>query len=122
MTRSEGRSPCYEQIYTVVRQIPTGKVATYGQVAVLAGIPGHARQVGYALYRVALDADIPWQRVVNAQGRISYSAQRLGSDDLQHHLLAAEGVTFNSSGQINLQQYGWQPEYNAGEAISNLSR
>lgn len=110
MTRSEVRSRRYQQIYAVVRQIPVGKVATYGQVATLAGIPGHARQVGYALYRVALDDDIPWQRVVNAQGRISYSCRRQGSDDLQHHLLATEGIAFNPSGQINLRQFGWQPD------------
>ncbi len=99
----------YEQIYRVVRQIPPSKVATYGQVAALAGIPRHARQVGYALYRVALGSDIPWQRVVNAQGRISYSPFREGNDDFQQQLLIDEGIVFDQDGKIDLEQYQWQP-------------
>jgi methylated-DNA-protein-cysteine methyltransferase related protein len=99
----------YEQIYQVVRQIPPGKVATYGQVAALAGIPRHARQVGYALFRVAPGSDIPWQRVVNAQGKISYSPFREGNDDFQQQLLIDEGITFDQDGKINLRQYQWQP-------------
>lgn len=99
----------YEQIYRVVCQIPPGKVATYGQVAALAGIPRHARQVGYALYQVAPGSDIPWQRVVNAQGKISYSPFRKGNDDFQQQLLIDEGVVFDPDGKIDLQQYQWQP-------------
>jgi alkylated DNA nucleotide flippase Atl1 len=59
----------YTRIYDVVRRIPWGKVATYGQVADLAGLYGKARLVGYALYQVPLESDVPWQRVVNARGR-----------------------------------------------------
>ncbi|MBD2103393.1 MGMT family protein [Leptolyngbya sp. FACHB-261] len=99
----------YEQIYAVVRLIPLGKVATYGQIATLAGLPGHARQVGYALFRVAPGADVPWQRVVNSRGEISYSALRHGSDDIQRLLLEEEGIQFNPNGRIDLRHYGWQP-------------
>lgn len=99
----------YDRIYQVVRQIPMGQVATYGQVATVAGLPGYARQVGYALYRVAPEADVPWQRVVNAKGAISRSPLRYGSDDLQYELLKAEGVKFKDNGSIDLSAYGWVP-------------
>ena len=97
----------YERIYAVVRQIPIGKVATYGQVAELAGLMGKPRVVGYALYKVAPEDDIPWQRVVNAKGEISTSAFRDGSDDLQRVLLEDEGIEFKGN-KIDLSQYRWQ--------------
>jgi len=100
----------YELIYQWVRKIPPGKVATYGQIAALTGRPNHARQVGYALYRVAPDSGIPWQRVVNAQGMISHSPQRQGSDDLQRILLEQEGITFNRQDKLDLRRYRWQPD------------
>jgi len=96
-------------IYQLVQQIPWGYVATYGQVAALCGWPRHARFVGYALYQVAPDSDIPWHRVVNAQGKVSLSWRRGGSDELQRWRLEAEGVVFNANGRINLRRYGWQP-------------
>jgi methylated-DNA-protein-cysteine methyltransferase-like protein len=99
----------YERIYTIVSQIPYGQVATYGQVAEMAGLPGHARLVGYALYRVALpDRSIPWHRVINAQGKVSESPNRNGSDRLQRDLLEAEGVHFNADQRIDLKRYGWR--------------
>lgn len=100
----------YERIYAVVRQIPLGKVATYGQVADLADLARKARLVGYALYRVDMqNTDIPWQRVVNAKGEISLSPLRYGTDYLQRSLLEAEGVVFNDSGKIDLRKYLWHP-------------
>lgn len=106
----------YELIYAVVRQIPVGKVATYGQVAELAGLIGKPRVVGYALYKVAPDDDIPWQRVINAKGEISTSAFRDGSDDLQRVLLEEEGIEFEGH-KINLSKYRWQPPQEMIEAI-----
>ncbi|MDX2228757.1 MAG: MGMT family protein [Leptolyngbyaceae cyanobacterium bins.349] len=97
----------YETIYAVVRKIPYGQVATYGQVADLANLPGRARLVGYALFRVAPDAEIPWHRVINARGEISASPVRYGSDHLQRSLLEAEGIQFDPNGKINLRQYRW---------------
>ncbi|MGF1534990.1 MAG: MGMT family protein [Elainellaceae cyanobacterium] len=100
----------YDAIYHIVRQIPRGQVATYGQVADLAGLPGRARLVGYALHRVDTpDADIPWHRVINAKGEISYSALRRGGDYLQRSLLEEEGVAFTSAGKVNFRQYLWRP-------------
>jgi methylated-DNA-protein-cysteine methyltransferase-like protein len=98
----------YDVIYAVVRQIPWGKVATYGQIATLAAMPGQARLVGYALFRVAPDADIPWHRVINAKGEVSESPFRHGSDHLQRSLLEQEGVQFNTKGRVSLRDYLWQ--------------
>jgi methylated-DNA-protein-cysteine methyltransferase related protein len=99
----------YQQIYDVVRKIPIGKVLTYGQVAELAGLYGKARLAGYALFRVELASDIPWQRVVNAKGEISYSEARCGGDYLQKTLLEQEGIEFKKNNCIDLQKYRWQP-------------
>lgn len=103
----------YSKIYQVVRQIPVGKVATYGQIAELAGLLGKARLVGYALYQVDPTGDIPWQRVINAKGEISYSTAREGADYVQHNLLEQEGIIFDERGKIDLGQYRWQmqPSY-----------
>jgi methylated-DNA-protein-cysteine methyltransferase related protein len=97
----------YHGIYQVVRQIPYGRVATYGQIADLANLHGKARLVGYALFRVAPDMDVPWHRVINAQGKISESPQRFGGDHLQRTLLEAEGVQFDRFGVVNLRHYRW---------------
>ncbi len=100
----------YETIYAVVRQIPWGQVATYGQIADLANLPGRARLVGYALYRVPHDSDIPWHRVINAKGEISESPVRFGSDHFQRLLLEAEGIQFSDRGKISLRDYRWRAE------------
>ncbi|WP_008311109.1 MGMT family protein [Leptolyngbya sp. PCC 6406] len=102
-------SRTYDRIYDVVRQIPSGQVATYGQVAELAGLIGKSRLVGYALYRVTIEADIPWHRVINAKGEVSHSPRRNGTDYLQRALLEDEGIVFTPAGKINLRQYRWQP-------------
>ncbi len=107
--QTPSQSHTYRQIYAIVQQIPYGQIATYGQIAALADLPGQARLVGYALYRVDGHLDIPWHRVINAKGEISTSPWREGSDDLQRSLLEAEGVHFNASGQINLRTYRWCP-------------
>jgi methylated-DNA-protein-cysteine methyltransferase-like protein len=101
-------SGTYTRIYEVVGQIPRGRVATYGQVAELAGLPGHARQVGYALHALAGD-DVPWHRVVNAQGRVSHRSDP-GCDGYQRELLEEEGVEFNDRAQIPLERYRWEPK------------
>jgi methylated-DNA-protein-cysteine methyltransferase related protein len=99
----------YQIIYDVVRKIPVGKVLTYGQVAELAGLYGKARLAGYALFRMELESDIPWQRVVNAKGEISYSEARCGGDYLQKALLEQEGIKFKANNCIDLKKYRWQP-------------
>jgi methylated-DNA-protein-cysteine methyltransferase-like protein len=102
------RSDRYRRIYAVVSRIPKGRVASYGQVAVLAGLPRQARLVGYALHSLPADGDVPWHRVVNAAGKISLRADGLGHDELQAQLLRREGVRF-VDGAIPLARYRWQP-------------
>ena len=100
----------YERIYGVVRRIPKGRVATYGQVAALAGLPRHARQVGYALHSLP-DADhkTPWQRVVNSKGEISARCHPYAVPQ-QRELLEGEGVKFAKNGRISLERYQWNPK------------
>lgn len=98
----------WDKIYQVVARIPEGKVATYGQVARLAGLPGHARQVGYALAATPEDRDLPWQRVINAKGEVSARSEP-GYEGLQRAMLEAEGVVFSALGRVDLKRYLWQP-------------
>lgn len=105
----------YELIWTAVRQVPRGKVATYGQIAELAGLEGHARQVGYALHNLPEANDVPWHRIVNARGEISARAAG-DSHELQRMLLEAEGVTFDARGRIALARYRWQKRLRARRA------
>ncbi len=98
----------YERIYDVVRRIPKGRVATYGQIAVLAGLPGHARQVGYALSALPDGSDVPWHRVINAHGRVSTRSEGF-FHSLQRNMLEAEGVTFDAAAKISLRKHGWSP-------------
>lgn len=92
----------YTRIYTFVRKIPPGKVATYGQIARLADCG--ARQVGYALAALK-DDSIPWFRMINAKGEISLPRGK----ELQRALLEQEGVRFDESGKVNLKDFGWEP-------------
>jgi methylated-DNA-protein-cysteine methyltransferase-like protein len=106
----------YDLIYAVVRQIPYGQVATYGQVAELAGLIGKPRVVGYALYRVTAADEIPWHRVINAKGEVSRSPHRNGTDYLQQSLLEDEGIKFDATGKLNLERYRWIADAAALEA------
>ncbi len=99
----------YPRIYAVVRRIPVGRVATYGQVAALAGLAGHARQVGYAMHALPAGSKVPWQRVINARGEVSPRADG-GSEHYQRHLLEEEGVVFDLRGRVDLRRFRWQPE------------
>ncbi len=102
-------NPFYHRIYRVVKHIPKGRVATYGIVARLAGRPGAARTVGWALSALPDDNDVPWWRVINAAGRISLSAVDHGAV-VQRALLLREGVKFAPGGAVNLTLYGWPAE------------
>lgn len=101
------RTRIRERIYSIVRRIPRGRVATYGQVAQLAGLPGHARQVGYALADLSEDDCVPWHRVLNAQGRVSLRSEP-GWDDVQRQLLVREGVEFDAAGRTSLARFQWR--------------
>lgn len=96
------------RIYAVVRRIPRGRVATYGQVADLAGLPGHARQVGYALNALPGGTAVPWHRVINARGGVSLRAEP-GAELPQRLLLEREGVRFDSRGRVSLDRFRWRP-------------
>jgi len=99
-------SSAYQRIYTVVKQIPKGRVATYGQIARLAGLGGHARQVGYALNALPEDQDIPWHRVINAKGEISKRSVP-AYEQIQKELLEQEGIEFGIDARISLRRYRW---------------
>jgi methylated-DNA-protein-cysteine methyltransferase-like protein len=99
----------YERIWSVVRNVPAGRVATYGQIAELAGLEGHARQVGYALHHLPEASDVPWHRVVNARGEISPRTAG-DSHELQRMLLEAEGVELDAKGRMDLNAYRWESD------------
>ncbi|MBR2043245.1 MAG: MGMT family protein [Clostridia bacterium] len=101
-------SAVFEKIYEVVMKIPEGRVATYGQVARLAGNERWARVVGYALHNNPLEGIIPCHRVVNRQGRTA-DTYAFGGGDVQRKLLEAEGIVFDADGSIDLEKYGFQP-------------
>jgi methylated-DNA-protein-cysteine methyltransferase-like protein len=109
-------SVSYHAIYAVVDRIPEGRVATYGQVASLAGLPGRARLVGYALNALAGRSVIPWHRVVNAQGRVSPRSGGSGADMEQRLRLEHEGVGFDAGGRIPLDRFLWRPQL-AGKGV-----
>ncbi len=122
----------FQKIYEVVGRIPEGSVATYGQVAAMAGNPRWARVVGYALHVLPDPAMVPWHRVVAKDGHISTAYRQSSkagsngkassndkagsnggatsnSESLQEALLRSEGVTFASEGRVNLQKHLWKP-------------
>lgn len=98
----------FDQVYLVVQQIPPGKVASYGQVAAILGSPRAARTVGWALasLRESNEADVPWQRVINSQGRVSIRNLRHAMAE-QQALLEAEGVEFDARGYVDWRRFGW---------------
>lgn len=100
----------FKKIYAVVKRIPEGRVATYGQVAALAGLPGRARLAGTALRETPDGLAIPWQRVINAGGKVSRRPGLGVEEGYQRHLLEEEGIVFNASGRIDLDRFGWDPE------------
>ena len=102
----------YEQVYPVVRRMPVGKVTTYGRVADMLGRPRAARAVGFALnslkdkrHKPAFEK-VPWQRVINSQGRISIVNREYGAED-QADLLRSEGVDVSADLRIDLEKYLW---------------
>ncbi|MEH7479959.1 MGMT family protein [Neobacillus drentensis] len=100
-------TPFTENVIEIIKSIPEGKVATYGQIAGLAGSPRAARQVVRALHSMSKKHRLPWHRVINAKGQIalqddeSYNEQRLS--------LEAEGVEIGLNGVIDLERYQWKP-------------
>jgi len=92
----------FPRVYDIVRQVPRGKVTTYGDVAQLVGPGCDARVVGYAM--AACPDDVPWQRVINAQGKISLQGD---AAQKQRMRLEGEGITFDQRGKIDLKRFRW---------------
>ena len=111
-----------EKIYAVIRRIPHGKVATYGQVAALAGLPRRARLVGQTLRSTPEDVSLPWQRVINAGGKISSRGGIGWEEGLQRHLLEEEGVEFDQHGRIDLERFGWEPDAPVNQRKRNMTK
>ena len=94
-----------QNIWQTVQKIPRGKVATYGDIAKRGGLPNQARLVGYALHNLPLGIEIPWHRVINAQGKISFPASS-ENYKRQKMLLEKEGIKFFKE-KIDLKKFGW---------------
>lgn len=98
----------YSRVLKILKRIPPGRVATYGQIALYAGNPRAARQVAWILHSSSEKENLPWQRVINQQGFISL---RPGAGfEYQQALLLAEGVLSDHSGKIDLHRYLWKPK------------
>jgi methylated-DNA-protein-cysteine methyltransferase-like protein len=108
MTPGAG-SGSFGRIYRVVSRIPRGRVATYGQVARLAGLPGRARLVGYALAALDDRSPLPWHRVVNARGQVSKRSGGGPDETVQRLRLERERVAFGAEGSVPLNRFRWRP-------------
>jgi methylated-DNA-protein-cysteine methyltransferase-like protein len=105
MDHQPPKDPTYQQVvYAIVRQIPSGLVASYGQIARIAGGGISARMVGYALAALPQGNDVPWQRVINSQGKISLPSFGRA---MQEKLLQEEGVDFGPDGRVDFERFGW---------------
>jgi len=96
-----------ERVFEIVRQIPSGRVMTYGQIAEILGENYTPRTVGFVMNSAT--EDVPWQRVINAQGACS-TGHIILPVNLQQQMLESEGVIFNEKGRCDLKKYRWQPE------------
>ena len=102
---AEPKSTLFKTILDIIKQIPYGKVATYGQIATLAGTQ-NPRLVGFALAGQKEDTDVPWFRVINSKGKISFPEESEGFK-IQYSLLIGEGIIFDSKNRVDLNKYGW---------------
>ena len=108
-------SPTVELVYAVVKRVPAGRVATYGQIAKLIGFPKHSRYIGFALRQLPAGNRIPWHRIVNSKGEIAARSSRTADRDCeseQHWRLQDEGIEFDDAGRVSLKKYQWKPRRN----------
>ena len=101
----ERDDPLFARIYEVARQVPPGRVASYGQITEIVGAGCDARMVGYAMAGAPEGGDIPWQRIVNRQGKISLPGK---GGEIQRMRLEAEGIIFDARGRIDMERFGWR--------------
>lgn len=97
-----------DRVIEIVGAVPRGNVVTYGQVALLAGAPRAARQVGMVLHGLGESENVPWQRVINSQGKLS--TYRIGAGELQRKLLEVEGIEFDGEDRVDLPRFRWDPD------------
>lgn len=102
-------TPFSKEVIHLIQKIPQGRVATYGQLAFLAGNPQGARGVVWILHSASESHQLPWQRVINSKGKISFSPYSK-KNELQKNLLRKEGVEVSEEGFIDLEQYGWNTD------------
>lgn len=102
------KSGFFEHVWDIVKQVPRGKIVSYGQIAALLGSPRAARTVGWALHSMPDNMEIPWHRVINSQGRISIGDCG-HSSDIQQLLLEQEGVVFDDRGTVDMKIFQWRP-------------
>jgi methylated-DNA-protein-cysteine methyltransferase-like protein len=115
---AETHSELYELIYRVVQQVPPGRVTTYGQLAAIVGRRADARVIGYAMAALPPGLDVPWQRVINSEGRISLKGR---AGEAQRQLLEAEGVVLDRQGRIDFERFGWEgpePDFLAANGLT----
>lgn len=103
-----------QRIKHLIRSIPRGTVATYGQIAAMAGSPLGARQVAYILHSSSRKDKLPWHRVINSKGTISLKPNY--GYEVQRGLLMKEGIRFDAAGVVDLERYLWQPLRKRGQA------
>ncbi len=120
--RPTASESAYARIYAAVSRVPPGRVATYGQIAIVADLPGHARMVGYALSALGEGSRVPWHRIVNAAGRISLRTGDRPMDEIQRFLLEREGVCFGKAGAIPLARFRWTPAGPRGPGPGRATR
>lgn len=97
-----------KKVWDLVQNIPKGRVASYGQLANMLGAPRKARHVGYALHQTPDDLVLPWHRVINSRGEISFE-RSTEAHMLQRAMLEAEAVNFSEKGRVDMKKYGWRP-------------
>jgi methylated-DNA-protein-cysteine methyltransferase-like protein len=112
----------FDRIHAVVRRIPRGRVTTYGAVARLAGFPGQARVVGYALAALRDGTSVPWHRVINAKGLLSLDRQLSAAGTTQRLRLAREGVASDASGRVSLTRFGWRVDAKSATSAQRRGR
>ena len=100
-------SPFKDRVIAIVRMIPEGKVVSYGQVAIYAGLPRAARQVGWILNGTEGKVDLPWWRVINREGRITIDGTKFHSKQLQKKLLETEGIEVSEELLVSMEEYRW---------------
>ena len=117
MSRPAAPESRYDAIYRIVRRIPSGKVATYGQIAALAGYATGARLVGYALHALPSGSNVPWHRVVNAHGALSLIRTSPPGGIEQRIRLAREGIVFDAKGRVVFERHLWRPRWSQPRTV-----